>query len=254
MTQIRTMSEISKIHAASKIVASCHKHIRPYIQPGITTMEINDIAEKFIRDAGAIPEQIGYMGYPYATCASVNDEICHGFPSKYKLKSGDLVKIDMVVNLDGWLGDSAWSYAVGKVSDKVMKLMETTLKCLYLGIKHSIPGNRVGDISNAIQSYAEGSGYSVVRDFTGHGIGQMMHDGLSIPHFGKPGKGPRLVPGLVYTIEPMINTGTWRCFVDSNGWTARTQDGGLSCQYEHTIAITETGPMVLTQQDNEIFF
>lgn len=251
MTPIRSMNEIEKIHVASKIVSACHKHIKPLVQPGITTMEINDIAEKFIRDQGGIPEQIGYMGYPYATCTSVNDEICHGFPGKYKLQSGDLVTVDTVVSVDRWFGDSAWSYAVGEVPNKVKRLMETTLKSLYIGIEQAIPGNRIGDVSHAIQVYAESKGYSVVRDFTGHGIGRVMHDGLGVPHFGKPGKGPRILPGMVFTIEPMINTGTWKCTVDPNGWTARTLDGGLSCQYEHTIAITEDGPMILTLQDDE---
>ena len=139
-------------------------------------MEINDLAEKFIRDQGGIPEQIGYMGYPYATCTSVNDEICHGFPGKYKLQSGDLITIDTVVNVDGWLGDSAWSYKVGDVSDKVKNLMDTTLKSLYIGIEQAIPGNRIGDISHAIQTYAEGKGYSVVRDFTGMESERVMHD------------------------------------------------------------------------------
>lgn len=249
MTEIRTKKEIEYIAAAGKIVSACHKELRKLIVPGITTLEVDAVAEKFIRAAGGIPAQKGYRGYPFATCASVNDEICHGFPDNKPLNEGDLVKIDMVVSLNGWMADSAWSYAVGKVSDEVMKIMRVTKECLYRGINKTMPGNRIGDISNAIQVHAENEGFSVVRDYTGHGIGKVMHDGLFVPHFGLPGKGPRLVEGMVITIEPMLNYGTYHTKLDSDGWTARTKDGSLSAQYEHTIAITQDGPIIITEQD-----
>lgn len=236
--------------AAGKILASCHKEIRKMIKPGLTTMEIDSFVERYLKEHGAKPEQKGYMGFPYATCASVNDEICHGFPTNKPLKEGDIVTIDMVVNLDGWLADSAWSYSVGKISEEAKNLMEVTKKCLYKGIKKAFSGNRIGDIGHTIQTYAESLGYSVVRDYTGHGIGKVMHDDVVVPHYGKPGRGLKLREGMVITIEPMINIGTYRTLLDLNNWTARTADGSLSAQYEHTIAITKNEPIILTDQDN----
>ncbi len=236
--------------AAGKILASCHKEIRKIIKPGLTTMEIDSFVEKYLKEHGAKPEQKGYMGFPYATCASVNNEICHGFPTNKPLKEGDIVTIDMVVNLNGWLADSAWSYSVGKISEEAKNLMEVTKKCLYKGIEKALSGNRIGDIGYTIQTYAESLGYSVVRDYTGHGIGKVMHDDVVVPHYGKPGRGLKLREGMVLTIEPMINIGTYRTLLDPNDWTARTADGSLSAQYEHTIAITKNEPIILTDQDN----
>lgn len=246
MTEIRTKSEIDKIREAGKIVAECHKEIERIIKPGITTFEIDRFAESFILKNKATPEQKGYMGYPFATCASVNDVICHGFPNDIPLKNGDVVKIDMVVNLNGWLGDSAWTYTVGNISEEARHLIYTTKKCLFVGIEKALKGNRIGDISHKISSIAHKEGFSVVREYTGHGIGRVMHDGLIVPHHGKAGRGPRIYEGMVFTIEPMINTGTWKSKLDDDGWTARTEDGGLSAQYEHTIAITKNGPEILT--------
>ena len=212
-------------------------------------MEINDFVEKKIREAGAIPEQIGYEGYEFATCTSINDEICHGFPSKKDvLKDGDLIKVDTVVNYNGAMADSCWSYVVGETTETIEKLMEVTKKALYLGIEQAVPGNRIGDIGHAIQTYVEGEGFSVVREFIGHGIGPTMHESPAVPHYGEPGKGLRLKEGMTITIEPMVNTGHWKSKMDKNGWTARTKDGGLSCQYEHTIAITADGPVIMTEQ------
>ncbi|MFL0194974.1 type I methionyl aminopeptidase [Clostridium sp. WILCCON 0269] len=250
MISIRTDREISYMASAGKILASCHKEIKKMIKPGLTTMEIDSFVEKYLKEQGAKPEQKGYMGFPYATCASVNDEICHGFPTHKPLKEGDIVTIDMVVNSNGWLADSAWSYPVGKVSQKAEDLMKVTKKCLYKGIKEAICGNRIGDISHVIQTYAESLGYSVVRDYTGHGIGKVMHDDVVVPHYGRAGRGLKLSEGMVITIEPMINIGTYRTILDDNNWTARTADGSLSAQYEHTIAITKNEPIILTDQDN----
>jgi methionyl aminopeptidase len=248
LVTLKSEREINKMHEAGKLLASCHKEIFKIIEPGISTMEIDDFVEKYLRRHGAVPEQKGYKGYKYATCASVNDEICHGFPRNDRLKDGDIVTIDMVVNLDGGLADSAWTYAVGSASNKAKHLLEVTQSCLYRGIEKAFAGNRIGDIGHAIQSYVEAEGFSVVRDFTGHGIGPTIHEDPQIPHFGAPGKGLRLLEGMVITIEPMVNEGTWRCKIDSNGWTARTADGKLSAQYEHTIAITGDGPIILTEQ------
>lgn len=248
MISLKSEREILKMHEAGKLLAACHKEIAKLIKPGITTREIDNFVEKYLNSHGAIPEQKGYHGYQYATCASVNDEICHGFPRNAPLRKGDIVAIDMVVNLNGGLADSAWTYPVGGVSEKTRRLLEVTLNSLYKGIEKAVIGNRIGDIGHAIQSYAESEGFSVVRDFTGHGIGQSIHEEPQIPHFGLPGKGLRLKEGMVITIEPMINEGLWMCKMDNNGWTARTIDGKLSAQYEHTLAITKNGPLILTEQ------
>lgn len=249
MIIIKTLEEIEKMKKAGEILAKTHLELRKFIRPGVSTAEIDQVAENFIRSHGAIPAQIGYKDYPYATCTSVNDEICHGFPLKeIILKEGDLVTVDMVVLLDGYMADSAWSYGVGQVSKEVADLMAATKKSLYLGIEQTRVGNRIGDIGHAIQSYVEPLGYSVVRDFIGHGIGKDMHEDPQVPHYGRPGRGPRIMEGMVFTIEPMINTGAWMSKLDSNGWTARTVDGSLSCQYEHTLAVTADGPIILTDQ------
>ncbi|WP_342553985.1 type I methionyl aminopeptidase [Paenibacillus sp. FSL R7-0652] len=248
MITLKTKEQIEYMRKAGEILAACHREIAKLIRPGITTQEIDQFAEAFIKKNGAIPEQKGYNGYPYATCASVNDVICHGFPGKYVLKDGDIVTIDMVVNLNGWLADSAWSYAVGNVSPEAQHLLDVTKNSLYKGIELAVVGNRIGDISNAIQQYAEGEGLAVVREFIGHGIGEKMHEEPQVPHYGPPHRGPRLKEGMVITIEPMLNTGTFRSKLDSDGWTARTLDGSLSAQYEHTIAITAEGPVILTAQ------
>jgi len=246
---LKSMREIERMREAGRILAACHKEIAKIIQPGITTWEIEEFVEEFLQKHGATPEQKGYKGYQYATCASVNDEICHGFPRKEPLKSGDIVTIDMVVNLNGALADSAWTYPVGEVSEETKKLLEVTKKALYLGIEQAVPGNRIGDIGHAIQTYVEGEGFSVVREFIGHGIGAVIHEKPDVPHFGLPGKGPRIKEGMVFTIEPMVNVGSYLSKMDDNGWTARTIDGKYSAQYEHTIAITKDGPLILTDQD-----
>lgn len=251
MIHLKSTREIEQMKAAGQILADCHKQIAKMIEPGITTMEIDAFVEKFLKKHNATPEQKGYRGYPYATCASINDEICHGFPRKQPLKNGDIVTIDMVVNFNGALADSAWTYAVGDISDNIQHLLTVTKKALYIGIEQAIVGNRVGDIGHAIQTYAESEGIAVVRDFTGHGIGPTIHEEPLIPHFGKPGRGTRLKEGMVITIEPMLNLGTHYSKMDDNGWTARTVDGKASAQYEHTIAITKDGPLILTDQEDE---
>ncbi len=249
MIIIKTEEEIEKMKKAGEILANAHKEIEKMIKPGISTMDIDRFIEEYLKEHNAYPEQRGYQGYPYATCASVNDEICHGYPREEILKDGDIVTIDMVVNLDGWLADSAWSYAVGNVSDEARDLLDVTKEALYKGIEQATIGNRLGDIGHAIQSFVEEKGYSVVRDFVGHGIGKDMHEDPQVPHYGVKGRGQRLLEGMVITIEPMINIGSYRMKMDDNGWTSRTVDGELSAQYEHTLAITKDGPIILTDQD-----
>lgn len=245
----KSKREIEQMKKAGEILVKCHKEIAKMIRPGITTMEIDQFVEEFLAEHGATPEQKGFNGYPYATCASINDEICHGFPRDEKLVNGDIVTIDMVVNLNGALADSAWTYEVGEVDEKGKRLIEVTKTALYKGIEQAQVGNRIGDIGHAIQIYAEGEGFSVVRDFTGHGIGPTIHEPPHIPHFGLPNKGLRLKEGMVITIEPMINEGSWQSKMDDNQWTARTIDKGRSAQFEHTLAITKDGPLILTDQD-----
>ncbi|MFC5702270.1 type I methionyl aminopeptidase [Cohnella faecalis] len=249
MIHLHGKQEIARMRKAGKLLAACHRELRKLVKPGITTHEIDQFVEKYIRDRGATPEQIGFHGYEYATCASVNDVICHGFPKKEALRDGDIVTIDTVVNLDGALADSAWSYRVGQVSELADKLLRVTEECLYLGIEQARVGNRLGDVGYAIQQHGEKNGFSIVRDFIGHGIGPTMHEEPQVPHYGLPGRGIRLKEGMVITIEPMLNTGSYGVKVDEDGWTARTIDGGLSAQYEHTIAITSDGPYIITDQD-----
>lgn len=248
MIILKSKREIELMHKAGQLLADCHKEIAKLIKPGITTLEIDAFVENYLKKHGATPEQKGYKGYEYATCASINDEICHGFPRKTPLKSGDIVTIDMVVNLNGALADSAWSYAVGDISSEAKRLLQVTEEALSKGIEQSVVGNRLGDIGHAIQSFVEAEGFSVVRDFTGHGIGRTIHEPPTILHYGDANKGQRLKEGMVITIEPMVNIGAWESKMDSNGWTARTRDGKLSAQYEHTIAITKEGPFILTKQ------
>ncbi len=248
MIIIKTPEEIKKMKIAGKVLSDVHHELRNLIKPGVKTIELDKFVEKYLKDQGAFPEQKGYEGYPYSICSSVNDEICHGFPSEYELKDGDIVTIDMVVNVDGWLADSAWSYEVGSVSQEAKNLLKITREAMYRGIEKAIIGNRLGDIGHAIQSYVEPKGYSVVREFVGHGIGREMHEDPQVLHYGKPGRGVRITEGMVFTVEPMINAGACDLVIDSNGWTARTKDGSLSAQYEHQIAITKDGPVIITDQ------
>ncbi|MGA9227208.1 MAG: type I methionyl aminopeptidase [Mesobacillus sp.] len=250
MIVLKSAREIEKMKEAGKLLASVHKELRTFIKPGVTTWEIDEFVEDYLKKHGATPQQKGYRDYKYATCASINDEVCHGFPRKEALKEGDIVTVDMVVNLKGALADSAWSYAVGEVSEEAQRLLDVTKEALYRGIAASVSGNRIGDIGHAIQSYVEAEGFSVVREFIGHGIGTVIHEKPDVPHYGLPGRGSRIKEGMVFTIEPMVNIGEWKTKMDSNGWTARTVDGKLSAQYEHTIAITKDGPVILTDQED----
>ena len=254
MITLKSPREIEMMAASGELLADVHRHLRTFIQPGITSWDIEVFVKDFIESHGGIAAQIGYEGYKYATCCSINDEICHGFPRKKVLKSGDLIKVDMCIDLKGAMSDSCWSYVVGESTPEIDHLMAVTKKALYIGIEQAQVGHRIGDIGHAIQAYVEGEGLAVVRDFVGHGIGPTIHESPSIPHYGEAGKGLRLKEGMVITIEPMVNTGTWRMKMDPNGWTAYTQDGSLSCQFEHTLAITKDGPQILTSQGAELTY
>ena len=250
MITLKSAREIEAMHESGKLLASIHVQLRDFIKPGITTLDIDRFVQEKIESAGGIASQIGYSGYEFATCTSVNDEICHGFPTNRVLKSGDLVKVDFCIELNGGLSDSCWSYAVGELSPEHAQLMKDTHEAMMLGIEQAVIGNRIGDIGHAIQTFAEAKGYGVVRDFIGHGLGPTIHEEPAVPHYGKPGKGLRLKEGMTITIEPMITMGTWQMNMDANGWTARTRDGGYCAQYEHSLAITKEGPILLTNQDD----
>lgn len=218
------------------------------IAPGVTTQQLDDIAFKEIRSIGMKPAFLGYHGYPASTCISINEELVHGIPrSDRSLREGDIVSIDLGVIHDGFYGDAARTYAVGSISTAAQKLIDTAVESLERAMAQARPGNRLGDVSWAVQSYAEKAGYSVVRDYVGHGIGRKMHEDPAVPNFGKPGTGPRLLPGMVIAIEPMINAGDWRVKTLSDGWTVVTEDGKLCAHVEHTVAITDNGNEVLTR-------
>lgn len=248
MIILKSPREIEEMKRANQIVADCHREVAKLIGPGITTQEINDFVARHITKLGGKQFTKGYNGFPAETCASVNDVVAHGFPSNRPLQNGDLLKLDIVAEADGWFGDSCWCYAVGQVSPEAEKLMRVTKECLELGIAQALPGNRLGDVTSAIQKHAEANGYAVVRDLLGHGIGRSLHEEPNYEHIGVAGKGIRLKEGMVFTIEPMINEGTFRIAIDDDGWTARTADGKWSAQYEHTIALMADGPLILTAQ------
>lgn len=242
----KSKREIEKMRASGRLVGQVLNRLREMVEPGITTLELDSFAEKMIRDAGALPTFKGYNGFPYSICASVNEQIVHGFPSSYKLKEGDIFSIDCGATLEGFVGDSATTVPVGKVSDEWLKLVRVTEECLERAIQKCHAGNHLGDIGWAVQEHAEGHGYSIVRDYVGHGIGRRMHEDPQIPNYGRPGLGPKIKNGYCFAIEPMVNLGTHYTKVLADGWTVVTMDGKPSAHVEHTIAITEDGPEVLT--------
>lgn len=235
------------MRAAGRLVGLVLQQLTEMVRPGITTMEVDRAAEKMIRDAGGLPTFKGYHGFPYSICASVNEQVVHGFPSKYELKDGDIFSIDCGVTLEGFVGDTATTVPVGNVSAECSDLIRVTRECLDLAIEQCWPGKRLGDLGWAVQQHAENHGYSVVREYVGHGIGRRMHEDPQIPNYGKPGQGPKIKAGYVFAIEPMINLGTHHTKVLADGWTVVTLDGRASAHSEHTIAITEEGPEVLTR-------
>ncbi|MUG46481.1 type I methionyl aminopeptidase [Paenibacillus woosongensis] len=244
---LKTREEILKIREAGKILAECHGELASRIGPGMTTLEIDEWVEQYLAGRKATPEQKGYRGYPFATCASVNDVVCHGFPNHRQLQNGDIVTIDIVVNKNGWLADSAWSYRIGEVSGEADRLLTITHKALEKGIAQAVAGKRVGDISAAVQGVAREAGIGIVKPLIGHGIGRSMHEPPDVPNFGRAHTGPLLREGMVITVEPILTSGdTGAVLWDDDGWTIRTADGSLGGHYEHTIAITKGAPVVLT--------
>ena len=242
----KSQKEIEKMRASGQLVGRVLRELRQMVAPGVTTLEINDAAEKMIRDAGAYPTFKNYNGFPYSICASVNEQVVHGFPSKYELREGDIFSIDVGTTLEGFVGDTATTIPVGKVDDNLLKLIRVTEECLQLAIDECRVGNHVGDIGYVVQKHAEAHGYSIVREYVGHGIGRRMHEDPQIPNYGKPGKGPKIKRGYVFAVEPMINLGSHHTKTLPDGWTVVTVDGRPSAHVEHTIAITEEGPEVLT--------
>lgn len=243
----KSKKEIEKMRAAGKLVGQVLQELRNMVEPGISTLDVDRAAERMIRDGGAIPTFKGYHGFPYSICASVNEQVVHGFPSDYQLKPGDIFSIDVGATLEGFVGDTATTVPVGEVTPELTKLIKVTEECLELAINQCIAGLHLGDIGWAVQDHAESHGYSVVREYVGHGIGRKMHEDPQIPNYGKPGKGPRIRNGYVFAIEPMINMGTHETRVLADGWTVVTLDNRPSAHTEHTIAITEDGPEVLTR-------
>jgi methionyl aminopeptidase len=242
----KSRNELEKMRRAGLIVAETLRDLRRMVEPGVTTRALDAYAEKKIRSAGAYPTFKGYRGFPASICASINDEVVHGIPSDRKLREGDIIKIDCGATLDGYVGDAAISVAVGEVSAKLERLMQITRESLFQAVKKMVPGNRLYDVSYSVQEYVEERGYSVVREFCGHGIGQRMHEDPQVPNYGRPGTGPKLKEGWVLAVEPMVNAGTHEVKILSDGWTVKTKDGQASSHFEHTIAVTEDGPMVLT--------
>ncbi|ADO82620.1 type I methionyl aminopeptidase [Ilyobacter polytropus] len=243
---LKSEKEIEIMREAGRIVAECHGLIKKMIKPGVTTLEIDEMVEKYIREKGAIPSFKGYHGFPFSTCAAPNDVICHGMPNNVPLKEGDVITIDIGALYNGFHGDSAWSYAVGEVRQEIKDLMETTLEALHKGIEQAVEGNCIGDIGNAIEKYVRPKGYGIVVGFAGHGVGSTLWEEPEILHVGEAKTGPKLKNGMTIAIEPMITLGHWKAKIDSDGWTARTIDGSVCVQYEHSIAITPEGPKILT--------
>jgi methionyl aminopeptidase len=243
----KSKRELEKMRAAGRLVGQVREHLRGLVKPGVTTMELDREAEKMIRDAGALPTFKGYNGFPYSICASVNEQIVHGFPSQYVLKEGDIFSIDCGVTLEGFVGDTATTVPVGKVDDEKMRLIRITEECLERAIQQCRAGNHLGDIGWAVQQHAEANGYTVVRDYVGHGIGRRMHEDPHVPNDGRPGRGMRLRQGLVLAIEPMMMAGGGDDFkLASDGWALHTVDGSRAAHAEHTVAITSAGPRILT--------
>lgn len=249
MIILKSSQEIEKIRKACVVVADVLERIRDLVRPGVSTQALDEASERWIRSAGAQPAFKGYRGYPKTLCTSVNDEVIHGIPSKeVQLRAGDIVSIDVGAIVDGFYCDAAITVPVGVVSDAAARLIKATEESLLLGIAQAKLGNRLYDISHAVQRHIEAHGYSIVRDYVGHGIGQNLHEDPQIPNFGAPGQGPRLKAGMVFAIEPMVNAGGSATVVKQDGWTAVTADGSLSAHFEHTIAITDNGPRILTKR------
>lgn len=246
MIYIKSDAEIKAMGRSGKIVAETLAKLEEVVKPGITTKELDKIAEEYILSCGARPSFKGHYGFPATICTSINEEVVHGIPGGRVLQEGDIISIDCGAFFGGYHGDAARTFPVGRINEEAKRLIEVTRDSFFEGIKYAVIGNRIGDISHAVQTYAESNGFSVVRDYVGHGIGKKMWEEPPVPNFGKPGKGPKLVKGLVIAVEPMINAGTYEVNELSDGWTVLTRDNKISAHYENTIAILDNGPKILT--------
>ncbi|PKM80552.1 MAG: type I methionyl aminopeptidase [Firmicutes bacterium HGW-Firmicutes-14] len=247
MIVCKSEHEINYMRDAGRIVAQAHKELEKVIEPGITTLELDKIAEDFIIASGARPAFKGYHGFPASICASVNEQVVHGIPSLRKLENGDIISIDIGAEINGYFGDAAVTLPVGDISAEAMTLIRTTEEALFVGISKALNGNRLSDISHSVQTFVESKGFSVVRDYVGHGIGSNMHEEPQVPNFGRAGRGPRLRPGMTLAIEPMVNQGTYEVMTLEDNWTVITKDKKLSAHFEHTITITDQLPEILTK-------
>jgi len=250
MIVLKTSRELKFMREAGKVSSRALKLAGEMVEPGVSTWEIDRAVRRYIEEQGAKPTFLGYGGFPASACISVNDVIIHGIPHKGKIiKQGDIVSIDIGATFEGFVGDNAWTFPCGEVSHEAQSLMDATRESLFEGIKAATAGNRIGDVGSAVQRYAEARGYSVVRDFVGHGVGAKMHEDPSVPNYGTPGRGVRLLPGMTIAIEPMINQGVKEVKTLADGWTTVTADGKLSAHFEHSVAITPEGPVILTLPD-----
>lgn len=246
MITIKSEAQIEKMRKAGELLRRVEDTLRDEIRPGITTLHLDRLFEKLVREAGGIPSSKNYNGFPYSICASVDTQVVHGFPTAEPLRQGQLLSIDGTLILDGWQADSAFSVVVGGGNPKAQRLIDITEQCFWIGASMARPGVRLGDVSHAIQVYAEKHGCGVIRDLCGHGIGQEMHEDPNVPNFGTPGRGVRLQKGMTFTIEPMISLGDWRVYLEDNDWTIVTRDDSLAAHYEHTLLITDDEPELLT--------
>ncbi|MBA2442666.1 MAG: type I methionyl aminopeptidase [Rubrobacter sp.] len=244
----KSRGELDTMREGGRITAGCHAMLAENVRAGVTTAELDALADEYIRERGGTPEFKGYQGFPASICASPNSMIVHGIPGPYRLEEGDTISIDVGTRYGGFVTDSAWTYRVGEVSQEVEGLLNTTRECLAAATEQMAPGKRLGDVGHAIQSLAESRGYGVVRDLVSHGVGRKMHEDPQLPNYGDPGTGPRLLTGMVLAVEPMITLGTYEIHIDQkDGWSIYTADGSPAAHYEHTIAVTEDGPWVLTE-------
>jgi methionyl aminopeptidase len=246
MIRVKAKKQIGKIRKSCQLAALTLKYLEPFVVPGVTTEELDFLADEFIRKAGAIPACLGYKGFPKSVCISVNEVVCHGIPGPRKLADGDIVNIDVTTILEGYFGDTSRMYEVGTVSEDAKRLLQVAKECLDVGIKAVMPGGRLGMIGHEISTHAHRNGFSVVEDYCGHGVGLAFHEEPTVSHVSGPLEGPVLKPGFIFTIEPMINEGDYRCITEADGWTATTFDHKLSAQYEHTVLVTKKGVEILT--------
>jgi methionyl aminopeptidase len=249
MINRKTAGQIEKMAAAGAVHARCMKMLAGMVRPGVTTADLDRAAEKFIRSQGGVPTFKGFRGFPGSICTSPNSMVVHGIPGPYELVKGDIISIDIGVTLDGWIADGASTMPVGQIDETTARLLEVTKESLDLAVQQMVPGNRVGDVSSAVQSHVEAAGFSIIRSLVGHGIGQEMHEEPQIPNYGTPGRGPVIEAGMVFAIEPMVNVGGPDIYMDDDGWSVYSEDGSMAAHFEYTVAATENGPRILNPWD-----